>query len=143
MKAVLMSLNPQWFNPIMLEEKTREVRKRAPLLKHPYKIYLYCTKGGGNIWRAGIKGEFSAYQMNGTVCGEVTCNSTIDMLTSDQSLYGTCLTIDQLMKYAGNAKKLSYMALNNPILYVHPKQLSDFGLKRAPQSWQYVEVDDE
>lgn len=139
-KAVLMSLNPQWFQPIMSGMKTKEVRKRAPLLRPPYKVYLYCTKGCHEAWRAGVTGKSESYRMNGTVCGEFICESTMDDTPPWKSLSGTYLTARELFEYAGGADKLSFMSIRNPILYDKPKRLEDFGLKHPPLSWQYVEI---
>ena len=48
MKAVLLSIRPEWCNLILQGKKTMEVRKNYP--KHlygkgkPFKAYIYCTK---------------------------------------------------------------------------------------------------
>lgn len=44
MKAVMLSLRPQWCEKIFNGEKTIEVRKTAPKLETPFKVYVYCTK---------------------------------------------------------------------------------------------------
>ena len=44
MKAVLMSVHPKWCELIFSGEKTIEVRKTAPKLETPFKVYVYCTK---------------------------------------------------------------------------------------------------
>lgn len=44
MKAVLMSIHPKWCKLIFSGEKTIEVRKTAPKLETPFKVYVYCTK---------------------------------------------------------------------------------------------------
>lgn len=44
MKAVLMSIKPKWCKLIFSGEKTIEVRKTAPKLETPFKVYVYCTK---------------------------------------------------------------------------------------------------
>ena len=138
-KAVMMSLKPKWIELILNGAKTKEVRKRRPLLRQPFKVYLYCTKDE-EAWMAGVKGKYQSYQMNGMVCGEVTCVSITEYNRPfGNSIYGTCLTAKELYEYAGSNDTLSYMALENPIAYEKPIPLSAFGLKRAPQSWQYVE----
>lgn len=142
-KAVLMSLNPKWLDLILRGVKKREVRKRAPLLRQPFKVYLYCTKQ--------YKDEFELleihnytnskiYKANGYVVGEATCVSITEYNRPfGNCIYGTCLTPKELHEYAGPNDKLSYMALEDPITYSEPVPLSAFGLTRAPQSWQYVE----
>ena len=44
MKAILMSIQPKWCKLIFSGEKTIEVRKTAPKLETPFKVYVYCTK---------------------------------------------------------------------------------------------------
>ena len=44
MKAILMSIHPKWCEKIFSGEKTIEVRKTAPKLETPFKVYVYCTK---------------------------------------------------------------------------------------------------
>ena len=140
MKAVLMSINPQWVQKIFNGEKTVEVRKRAPLTVHPYKVYVYCTQGGDPYWHMPVEGK-RPYHVNGTVCGEFTCASTTEYNPPWRNhMLGTCLDAKDLYAYAAGADKLCYMAIENPILYDEPKHLADFGLERAPMSWQYIDV---
>ena len=137
-KSVMMSLHPKWIELILQGVKTREVRKRAPLQKQPFKVYLYCTKGE-EAWMAGVKGKRESYQMNGYIVGEATCVSIVEYgRPFGNSIYGTCLTAKELYEYAGTSDKLCYMALKDPITYDKPKELSEFGLSRPPQSWCYV-----
>lgn len=143
-KAVLMSLNPKWVKLILLGVKKREVRKRAPLLRQPFKVYLYCTKPNAKDPDEYLEIQSprpgKIYKANGFVIGEATCVSITDYNRPfGNCIYGTCLTAKELYEYAGPNDKLSYMALENPITYDKPIPLSAFGLKRAPQSWQYVE----
>lgn len=141
-RAVIMSLHPKWCNAILEGRKTREVRKRAPLRTTPYKVYLYCTKPNtddpGELLEIHNHDNGQIYRGNGKIVGEATCVSTVDLHRPFQSTLGTCLTAKELYEYAGPNDKLSYMVLENPITYDKPKELSEFGLKRAPQSWQYV-----
>ena len=44
MKKVLISIHPKWCELIFSGEKTIEVRKTAPKLETPFKVYVYCTK---------------------------------------------------------------------------------------------------
>ena len=47
MKAVLMAIHRKWCEKIFRGEKTVEVRKIAPNLETPYKVYVYQTKNRG------------------------------------------------------------------------------------------------
>lgn len=142
-KPVMISLHPKWLNLILNGQKTREVRKRAPLQKHPYKVYLYCTKPNTKdpyeIIEIHNHKDGKIYKANGFVVGEATCVSTTDYTRPfGNCTYGTCLTARELYEYAGTKDKLSYMALENPIIYDVPKTLSEFGMNRPPQSWCYI-----
>lgn len=44
MNKILISIKPQWCQKIFSGEKTIEVRKTAPKLETPFKVYVYCTK---------------------------------------------------------------------------------------------------
>lgn len=44
MKAVMLSLRPQWCEKIFDREKTIEVRKSRPSIPTPFKVYVYMTK---------------------------------------------------------------------------------------------------
>lgn len=144
MKAVLMSLKSPWLAAILNGEKTVEVRKRAPLYPQPFKVYLYCTKSyhDANDYLEIHCPDGKIYSAHGKVCGEVECVSIADMMPPYYYYCqnGTGMSFEELYNYAG-WKKLSYMALRNPVTYDKPKELSEFGLSRAPQSWQYVEVE--
>lgn len=45
MKAVLISIRPNWCQKIINGRKTIEVRKTRPKMNPPFKCYIYCTKG--------------------------------------------------------------------------------------------------
>lgn len=136
--AVLLSLNPEWFDPIMKGKKKFEVRKKAPLLSKPFKVYLYCTKGGKEKWLAGVEGKREAYKMNGTVCGEFTCDGVREETAPFPERH-TGLTQEELKAYAGKQKMLYYMIIKDPKMYDQPVPLERFGTHYPPQSWQYVE----
>lgn len=57
-KAVLISIQPKWCELIASGKKTVEVRKTAPKLDTPFKVYIYCTKAkeffsiGGGMYAA-------------------------------------------------------------------------------------------
>ena len=149
MKSVLISTQPKWCEIIANGEKTIEVRKTKPKIKKPFKCYIYCTKGNidkvpKRIW---WKKDGTGFEhiMNGKVIGEFVCDC-ITMLKSDsklQSLYNgtqnTCLTDEELIKYAGFDKPVYYWHISDLKIYDKPKELGEFNLKRPPQSWCYVE----
>ncbi len=44
------------------------------------------------------------------------------------------------IKIAKTKQRIREWHISNLKIYDKPKELSEFGLKRPPQSWQYIEV---
>lgn len=44
MKAIMISIKPQWVEKILNGEKTIEIRKTIPKCELPVKVYIYCNK---------------------------------------------------------------------------------------------------
>lgn len=162
-KGILISIKPRWCELIASGKKTIEIRKTKPRVDTPFKCYIYCTKhsrehlvrmpdGSHRIydgWNYGksctmlhFKGE-----CNSKVIGEFVCE---DILEFEENLYGefsmyddelqnTCLTQFDLVKYSGGRTKLYGWEISNLKKYDKPKELSEFGMKRPPQSWCYAE----
>lgn len=126
--------------------KTLEIRKTAPKGSHTYIIYMYETKtpyrGSGGCLFNGA----------GAVVGFFKCRVRIKTNAFGSGLYGNsleenaaraiiaeraCLSVDELIKYA-NGKDIYGLEVSTPIRFPRPRPLSDFGLTRAPQSWQYL-----
>jgi hypothetical protein len=63
MKAVMISIRPEWCEKIASGEKTMEVRKTRPKIEPPFKCYIYCTVGDG------AKGDI--LPNSGVTCGKV------------------------------------------------------------------------
>lgn len=177
MKAVMMSIRPEWCEKILNGEKTIEVRKSMPNIDAPFKCYVYCT-GGKTIvrhWNGSIRfdrrrdaGCGRSAILNRNVIAEFTCNniSRIDFydLCREKDLAyqieGTCLSIEQIRDYAGWNESVKPWGSNDLYLwsiadtkcYLSPLPVKFFPkpyksiekyhqyLKRAPQSWCYVEA---
>ena len=108
MKAVMISIRPEWCEKIASGKKTVEVRKTRPKIDPPFKCYIYCTKPSkreqticgaqvintdelyrlpnGEI-KHGYSGELMCYPseqwniknfLNGKVIGEFVCNRVED-----------------------------------------------------------------
>lgn len=89
MKAVVLSIRPQWCEKIARGKKTIEVRKSAPK-EVPFKAYIYCTKGRDllrevSCWNTKTKIIKRNYRIinlnyctnkiaNGKVIGEFICD---------------------------------------------------------------------
>ena len=172
---VLVSIQSPWVWAIIKAIKRFEIRKNKPSLRTPFKCLIYCTKeiycGNMKLVLANsdeikkslhidqeVKALFvnqnldtaefyNAFPMlNGTVVGEFTCDSILE-IPADGSNYGTydisdddlsltCLTQEDLWEY-GKGRTLYGWHISNLIVYDQPKQLQEF-LEKAPQSWCYV-----
>lgn len=170
MKAVMLSIRPEWCEKIISGEKTIEVRKTRPKLETPFKCYIYCT---------GVKNKSLTYWMepryhycddhshnafdrigNGAVIGEFICDRIspiafmyYDGLVDFVDCKTSCLSAKEILDYAGGQRLLYGWHISNLVIYDKPKKLSEFtGIKntrfggmpykiqRPPQSWCYVEV---
>ena len=164
-KAVLLAIRPEWCHLIRDGKKTLEVRKTKPKLETPFKCYIYCTKGdpsdaGDDFWLHDLE-TFRSILGNGKVIGEFVCDDC-SLLTKAHygyiEQYG-CLNREALNTYMGIlGRELSDSDgcygwhISELRIYNKPKYLSEFTglrktkfglepirIRRAPQSWCYVE----
>ena len=137
MKAVLLSIRPNWCKLIWSGMKTVEVRKTRPKLETPFKVYIYCTGHDGWIMKlpkAGVQ------KMDSRVIGEFTCNKidklvhvgTINILTldgwykpADALLQAACLTEAQAEKYLKGGDGYGWH-ISDLKIYDKPVRLEDF-----------------
>lgn len=80
MKAVLMSIRPEWCKKILDGEKTVEVRRTCPVHGTPFKAYIYCTLAGSDsLFMDVLNRDVAAWnrggwpEKRGRVIGEFTC----------------------------------------------------------------------
>lgn len=153
MKAILVSIKPQWVEKILNGEKTIEIRKSMPKCKLPCKVYIYCTKAKSNKERI-IKivdplnevKSFYAFDffrshtniINGKVIAEFTLNKveefSVGSLRSDDFEKLACLSYKEIIDYFykpeeldGNHSKQGYAwYIDNLKIYDKPKELSEF-----------------
>ena len=142
MKAVMLSLRPQWCEKIFNGSKTIEVRKSRPSLDMPFKVYVYETKGATDTPWVDEDGHF-IYKGRGEIIGSFVC----DRITCCQAYYGesgekhltnlfgcdvknTCLTEHEMFDYIiGKDKKEGtgwLWHIIEPKLFDKPRELSEF-----------------
>lgn len=160
MREILISIQPQWVAKILNGDKTVEIRKTAPKCDLPAKVYIYCTKSKNNyLYKCYSKlSETTNYEIysrnmgietysNGKVVAEFTLKYVDEFYVFENgnvqnwnahSLDKSLLTYEQLSEYIGKNKKGYAWDISDLKIYDEPKELSEFGIKRAPQSWQYV-----
>lgn len=163
MKAVLISIRPKWCLLISGLIKTIEVRKTRPKIETPFKCYIYCT--ANNSLNGKVIGEFVCNWINEYSAEFVDddCYEEIRQIFEDDGeedyctitsneddnpdnctlCIKSCLSFNDIKKYIGinfHEKRFYGWHISNLKIYDKPKELSKFGLSRAPQSWCYVEV---
>ena len=193
MRAILISIRPEWVAKILSGEKTLEIRKTAPKCDLPIDVYIYCTQSKPYV--AYINGKLYTQSdgtgkgpagicLNGKVVAKFTMWATdefikglndlqrycLDELDEEPAhtpykvvLKKACLTDEEAERYCPDQSFCAWF-IDDLEIFDEPKDLSDFfslpetyhhdhesmvdyyerkearRLKRAPQSWQYVEV---
>lgn len=135
MKAVMLSIKPEWCELIANDKKTIEVRKTKPKLDVPFKCYIYCTKESTKdvLWTSGVVGRM-ADKANGKVIGEFVCDYIenfkdfeygIDALHRHIKL-NACIGYNDIYKYLGLDKCGYGWHISNLKIYDKPKELNEF-----------------
>jgi predicted transcriptional regulator len=170
MKAILMSVRPEWVAKILNGEKTIEIRKTAPKCELPVEVYIYCTAG---------KAQLGLMKFDRKVVAKFTLKKVVEIADAVTSAFANeeftewnsynlekaCTHYEDLYKYA-NGGKIYAWHIDDLVVFDEPMKLSEFGtacksntycdsfdstgcerckdgkimLERPPQSWQYIEV---
>lgn len=142
MKAILMSIRPEWCAKIESGVKTIEVRKTRPKIETPFKCYIYCTfpqKPVYDIWIN--RGTENRFLGNGKVIGEFVCDMIEDFQIKGAlgvrfkrftALYETCLKVKEMRDYAGNSPILYGWHISELKIYDKPKDLGENGAFKFP-----------
>ena len=142
MKTIIATIKSEHLRNIRTGKKKFEIRKTVPApLKtgNPVKC-LCCESGSGGI----IKAEFVIDAVNiETIDGLIRKNNgNIDPWAY---IYGTCVQWKFLCDYMRNRplQPIYFWHISNMIDYCSTKgyrlrNISEFGFKRPPQSWQFV-----
>lgn len=158
-KAVMMSIRPKWCEKIVSGKKTIEVRKTRPKLETPFKCYIYCTIDG---IKKMPKDYIAESVERGKVIGEFICErialiaydgGELSSTTNAAFSPATCLTQSEIIAYIGDKGRCYGWHISDLRIYDAPRELSEFtglrntrfgaapyDIKRAPQSWCYVEA---
>lgn len=142
MKAVIVSIKPEWVEKITSGKKTIEVRKTAPK-ETPFKAYIYCTRAKSK-WRfydyegayENSKGELVYAQQH--IIGEFICDKaerfSVGSLRSDDIEKLACLSYNDIINYfykpeeldGKTAKQGFAWHISDLKIYDKPKELSEF-----------------
>lgn len=142
MKAVMLSLRPQWCEKIFNGSKTIEVRKSRPSLDMPFTVYVYETKAQ---FVKSVRGACTTYGygrgkvIGSFVCDRITCCQAYCGESGEKHLTNlfwdevkrTCLTEHEMFDYiVGKGKKEGtgwLWHITEPKLFDKPRALSEFG----------------
>ncbi len=142
MKAVLLSIKPQYCELIANGKKTIEIRKTKPKLNTPFKCYIYCTKAKrpDEDYMYVIEGNEYGQLLycGGKIIGEFVCDGIIDLNDNGNEFVNpfnseitellmpfSCLSYKELHDYA-NGKALYGWHISELKIYDKPKELSEF-----------------
>lgn len=145
MKAILISIRPEWVEKIASGEKTIEVRKTAPK-EVPFKAYIYCTRITD---KKHCSDEFDVGMWKGNehIIGEFICDkvyliknqgSRFSVADEEQSVTNeiarqSCLDYDDMVGYLGNKDGYGWH-ISDLKIYDKPKELSEFYTKKTCNS---------
>ena len=135
MKAVLLSVKPKWCKLIFSGEKTIEVRKTAPKLETPFKVYVYQTKHKGKsivsealstVYGGGkVIGSFVCYKIE-KIEFQAQCSSTLsERWTFNRIAKQACLTAVDMGAYLNGDNGYGWHITDLKI-YDKPKELGEF-----------------
>ena len=139
MKAILLSIKPEWAEKIYNGEKTIEWRKSRPRIdrnNHHTRVYIYET--------APVKRITGHFTLSGCYEVDLGCkpaNMSDALMTVDIQRRG-CVPHEDLVNYQGKSRCIYAWSVDRRrevVRYNVPYRLDHFGLERPPQSWQYVE----
>ena len=143
MKAVLISIQPKWCELIASGKKTVEVRKTIPKIPTPFKVYIYETKGIGEVPQFIDEDGHVSYRGKGCVIGEFICdriynifpwgaglgvtNEKEELIAAKTFCNMTCLTEDEICAYIGVEHGEGYgWHISDLKIYDKPRELSEF-----------------
>lgn len=133
MKAVMISIRPEWVAKILSGEKTVEVRKTVPKMNPPFKCYIYETQGKTDTPWMDEEGH-TIFRGRGQVVAEFICDRittiayTMDGLACVVDCKTSCLSPKDFIEY-GKGKPLKGWHISELKIYDKPKELSDFRIE--------------
>ena len=126
MITIIASIKPEHLSNIRSGRKKWEMRKNAPMTYGvPFRV-LCCESGSG-----------------GKILAEFICDCVaLGKDDLEQLVKESCVSMEQALRYAGG-KKLCFWHISKMIDYCSARgcrvrNITEFGLSRPPQSWQYV-----
>ena len=151
-RVILIADTPQWVEKIIRGIKDLEIRKSKPNLDLPRQVLIYCTN---NIKEGREHFTFEKLNRLGMVVGMYTVRKVekikkrgdamswwfeTDSLNNVELAARSRLDCPSMAEYLGDKTGYAWF-IEDLIVFDEPKPLSAFGVKRAPQSYMFVEVE--
>ena len=127
---IILSIHPKWAKLIYEGKKTIEWRKNIPLSQTEI-VYLYETAPVCKV-----TGFFKYFAYTRVSKTHLELNK--DLLTEK-----SCVPIEEIKNYFGKSEEIFGWICNaghKGNQFAYPLDLSEFGIKRPPQSWCYTKV---
>lgn len=133
-KAVLLSIHPKWAEKIYSGEKAVEWRKTFPTEAEPgTPVLLYETAPV-----CMVTGLFYWISKEALIIREPDFEGQEIHPVAQKLIDAGCVTLEDLEKYQAENGRLYAWDVRGKMKFSEPRPLSDYGVKRAPMSWQYV-----
>jgi len=145
---IIMSIHAEHSHNIFELKKDLELRKTAPKGGYPFIVYLYETKNSTYKGSGGV-----LFPGAGAVVGFFSCKAVVKTSAFGSALLKgcsaeedavraliakrACLAAEKIAAYA-NGGDIIGLEVSTPTRFPRPRPLSEFGLTRPPQSWQYL-----
>lgn len=167
-RALLISIHPEWAEKILNGKKTIEIRSWIPKGELPLEVLIYVAKNGNDVYGQScdlvdyrgcaiynrfqliakgskVTSDDNQPRLNGKVVAKFTLNYVSTCLNTDygneEILKNACLTKQELDDYVGKRKFFAWH-IDNLEIFDKPKELSEFGLTKAPQKCAWVYIDE-
>lgn len=142
MRTMILSIRPEWVRLILEGRKTIELRKVLPAAEsigkqYPFRVLIYCCQRRKLLSKEDIP-------LNGKIVAEFECDKIIRVLNwaerkvDEKALEAACGNKIMLMEYA-QKKDVYGFHISKLQVYQRPRALEEYGVKRPPQSYCYVE----
>lgn len=135
-KAVLLSIHTEWAEKIYSGEKEVEWRKTFSTEATPgMPVLIYETSPIRKV-----TGLFYWISKEALIIREPDFEGQEILPVAQRLIDAGCVTLDDLKKYQGTNGRLYAWNVRGKMKFPEPRPLSEYGLSRAPQSWQYITI---
>lgn len=136
MEAILLSIQKKYLGKILTGEKTIEIRKTRPNVSLPFTVFFYETaadEGAKRVLASGICDDIEVFRCIDNLTTFIAGNVTEQM---EAFSCNGCISQQDLYEYGRDCANLYGWHISQ--IKKMDCSLSDFGIRKPPQSWQYL-----